>query len=540
MLNKFLRISKTISVFLVAVTVVVCCIFPAFAVTNTTYNLKNIGMTLEIPSNMQTITRDSAKDDKAFAKLGLEYSDTMENFKTGDIYLQSFNTKQMFLLTVTMTTTKESKEVENYKNLTADEMAQVKKGFTENSSYTSAEEVEINGYKYLRLMMQTSSDGQAVQSQQYNTVVNGNNYVIMLQAANGEKLRSSQKKLLLQVMNTVTITKPAFFYTYGKTIIICVSVVLGIALIILLIILIKRFTDPQRKNRDLIHQLAHEHKITETTQIPRKKLQRYMLETAPEIEDDFMQEYAPLGEPQLQKEKVEIVEPEVEADEDEPVSSDTIRFRVTTHSAVKTANPVHNHSDEPTIIRKPVEAEEAEVVEGSKIKGTSYFTDIPGKREMYVYSDVSTAVEDYKLAKKVEQRRKRREREQAGYKENPVLKVLRAVGKALGSFFMAVGMFLVYLVVHIRYFSINLYRLIKRKRAEKKRRKIVEERRRNEEERLRMRREAEMRRRQRNSQRGENDLIQVRSRTDGRTYPRSGSYDRNRSYNRNYDRNRRR
>ena len=88
-----------------------------------------------------------------------------------------------------------------------------------------------------------------------------------------------------------------------------------------------------------------------------------------------------------------------------------------------------------------------------------------------------------------------------------------------------------YVIVHLKYFSINLYRLIKRKRAEKKRKKIIEEKRRKEEERLQMRREAEMRRRQRNSQRGENDLIQVRSRSEGRTYPRSGGYDRN--YNRN-------
>jgi len=535
MFNKIFTSTKTICVYLTIVAVIVFCISPAFAVAPKTYELKNIGLTLDVPSNMQTITRNTPKDDKTFSKLGLEYKATMENFKSGDIYLQSFNTKQMFLLTVTMTATKESKDVENYNNLTLEEMTQVKKGFTENSAYTSAQEIEINGYKYLKLMMQTQTDGKIVQTQQYNTVVNGNNYVIMLQAANGKKLTNSQKKLLLEVINTTTIEKPAFFYVHGKTLIITFSVVLGIALIVFLIILIKHLTDPKRKDKNLIHQLAHEHHITETTQIPRKKLQRYMLETAPEIQEDFMETYSPLGEPEVQEETPEIIETEAEGEES--ASSDTVKFRVVTHSAVKTANPVHDHADAPTIIRNSVE--EAEVVEGSKIKGTKYFTDIPSKREMYVYSDVSTAVEDYKLAKKVEQRRKRREREQAGYKENPVLKVLKAIGKALGSFLMAVGMFLVYIVVHIRYFSINLYRLIKRKRAEKKRRKIIEERRRNEEERLRMKREAEMRRRQRN-QRDENDLVKVRSRNDGRTYPRSGSYDRTRTYNRNYDRNRRR
>lgn len=263
-----------------------------------------------------------------------------------------------------------------------------------------------------------------------------------------------------------------------------------------------------------------------------------MLETAPEIESDFMEDFTPLGEPEVQEETVTVPE--------EKAKQDTMQFRqVVTPATVRRARPIEE-PDEPTIERKKIEIseieesiveeqviEEAEVVEESKIKGTNYFTDVPGKREMYVYSDVSTAMEDYKLAKKVEQRRKRREREQAGYKENPVLKILRTIGKGLLSFFTAVGMFIVYLAVHLRYFSINLYRLIKRKRAEKKRRKIVEERRRKEEERLRMKREAEMRRRQRNSQRGENDLIQVRSRTDGRTYPRSGNYDRNRNYNRN-------
>lgn len=504
MSNKFSSILKIILAIIIAILMILACILPAFAV-DTKYQVEDIGLTISVPDNMRVITRDTQKDAEVFTLF--DYQQTMDNFEKADIYLEGVDTtKNNLLLVVTMTTNDRSKDIDNYNSLTDEELAQVQLGYMDDANYTSCKKVNINDYTYLELMMETQSDGKLVQSQQYHTVVNGKNYVIILQAEGGKKLKNSHKELLTQIVNSVTIEKIPFFRLYGTTIVIAsVSTVLGIGLLVLLIIFIKRYTDPQRKHNDLVHQLAHEHRISETTRIPRKKLHKYMLENAPE-EPDFMEEYDPIEEAENNGVK-------------KGVSGSTVKFQ-------QIATP---KSESKTV-------EEAEVIEHTREfnGGTSYFTDVPDEKEMYVYSDVATAVEDYKLAKKVEQRRKAREAQQAKARKDKSeipLKILKAIGTGILAFLQGVVAVICYLAVHIKYFSINLFRLIKRKRAEKKRRKIIAERRQKEEERLKMRREAEMRRRQRNSQRGENDLIQVRSRSEGRTYPRSG-------YERNYNRRR--
>ena len=528
MSDKFSRILRIIIAIVIVGLIALSCILPAFA-KDLSYNISQIGVTMSIPDSFDVITRDTDKNDEIFDKLGMDYDDKVQSFQEGNLYLEGWDYQNNLVLTVTMITTRESKGVGNFSNLTEDELKQVRKGSIAESPYkTTCKMMEINGVIYMRLTTKTESQGQRMERQQYNTVANGNNYVITLQASNGKKLKTVHKNLFREIMNSVKIGKPSFFRLYGKTIAITsISVVLGIALIVLLVILVKRFTDPERKHKNLVHQLAHEHKITETTQVPRKKLYRYMLENAPE-QTDFMEEYDPIEEIGAKKKKPvkEAVKNTVRFTE-VAVPQDTVRVKAKPVEEI-TEPPVEELGEElyAEVVAEPV-VEEAEVIkENMHFKGTNYFTDVPDKREMYVYSDVSTAVEDYKLAKKIEQRRKRREAQAAGYQESKVLKILKAVGKGLLTFLQALGAGIVYFVVHLRYFCINLYRLIKRKNVEKKRRKIIEERRRKEEERLKMKREAEMRRRQRNSQRGENDLVQVRSRNEGRTYPRSG-YDRN-------------
>ena len=508
MIKKFSRVSKIFFTLFVTLMVMISCISPAFA-QDTTYKLKNIGITLNLPENMQAITRDTKKDNQVFQILKFDYQETMDRFRTSDIYLQAVDTENMLTVTVSMTTTEGTKAVDNYNSLTQKELNTVKKGFMEDSSYKSGIKVQFNGSTYLRFDVETTNGTETVHSQQYNTVSNGNNYVISIQASNGEELTQADKAIIKGIMNSVIINKPyssapkADNSAVVRTVIIVVAV---IGAIILVIVLIRYFISPQRKNKKLLHQLAHEHKISETTQIPRKKLHSYMLKNAPE-ETDFMEEFEPLDS--VDKKLGDTIE----------VKKQFKEIAIPEGSKV---NSEKSSEDSAEVIEQIREFE----------LGTDYLADIPDKDDMYVYTDVETAVEDYKQAKRVQQRRRREaEQNKSQPKESTVLKVLKTVLLGIVGIIQGIFMGICYVIVHLKYFSINLYRLIKRKRAEKKRKKIIEEKRRKEEERLQMRREAEMRRRQRNSQRGENDLIQVRSRSEGRTYPRSGGYDRN--YNRN-------
>ena len=81
-------------VFRILISAVICCIvvcsgfFSAFSADNT-YEVKDIGVTISLPDDMLTVTRDSKKTDPYFGKFKLDYSETMSDFTEGNIYLQS-------------------------------------------------------------------------------------------------------------------------------------------------------------------------------------------------------------------------------------------------------------------------------------------------------------------------------------------------------------------------------------------------------------------------------------------------------------------
>ena len=114
-----------------------------------------------------------------------------------------------------------------------------------------------------------------------------------------------------------------------------------------------------------------------------------------------------------------------------------------------------------------------------------------------------------------------------------------AICKVIGKIFVTIGTVLLYIIIHLRYFCINLYRLIKRKHNMKKRRKLEEERRRQQSERRRMEREAERARQLRNASRGENELVKVHSRGEGRPTNRTAYPQQRVAYPRSQSQNRR-
>jgi hypothetical protein len=271
-----------ICVLVFTVCVSICSVFA----TDISYDIEEIGMTLNIPNNMQVITRGTPEDDIVFSTFGLDYQGIMNDFENRNIYLQAADAENFLTLTVTKTTTEESKFVDNYNKLSEDELNRIKDTFMAIPSYQECEEKDINGYKYLCLLVSEQTNGNYVYSQQYSTVVNGDNYIVSLQAPNAQQLTNDDKATLDRIMKSVEIKEVTFFNQYGATIILIVSCVIAVAgVLVLFVFLFRYIRDPKRKDDDILHQLAHEHKITETTKIPRKKLRKYMSQTEPEPEE---------------------------------------------------------------------------------------------------------------------------------------------------------------------------------------------------------------------------------------------------------------
>lgn len=526
-------------VFRILISAVICCIvvcsgfFSAFSADNT-YEVKDIGVTISLPDDMLTVTRDSKKTDPYFGKFKLDYSETMSDFTEGNIYLQSKKQDSSLTLTVTMTESQESINTNNYNDLSESELNSIKNSYANDKTYKSCATAKYNGNTYIYLTISTKSGKKTVQAQQANTVVGGKYYSVTLQAAKGKKLTEDNKNLMEDILTSMTITESNFFNDNKEIIIFCGIILLAaIVIIVLFVLLIKHFKNPARKNKNLIHDLAHEHRISETTQIPRKRIS-----TNTYHDRSFLDEFEPIGGRERKKKtsaktKSQAVAVSEQVNEevlpDDMVSVDEL-LGISTEDdkAEAVANTVEDMSPVADVeiadeISAEVESqaqasEETPVVQGEENieGGTDYFDHVPEEEELYSYSDVDTAVDDYSFAKSEAQRRRTRENQAQSKDTMPkaleiVLKILKAIGKGLLTVLQTLWIVICFIVIHLKYFFINVYRLIKKSIIKRKRKKEEQERRQRAEERRRRQREAEMSRRRQNANRGENDLIKVHS-----------------------------
>lgn len=603
--------------------VIVCPFALTASAESTAYEIDALNMSIPIPDDMIVLTRESTANDEFFKTFKLNYDTTMSKLTEGNIYLESVTEDSALTITVTMTKTEDSKKIGSYNSLSDEELANIMQKLRENKTYKDASPVEYNDIKYICLNMSFKSGKKTVQAQQYNTVMNGENINITLQAAPGKKLKAADKEMLAEIVSSVTILNDNFF-NRNKGFILYGSITLaGIAVIVVVfIILLKYFRNPNRKHKILVHELAHEHKITETTQIPKKHIFNVTKPT-----NTFLTKYAPIGEKGKHKKKKSEVIPEEareiksysepapeETVSEEPVTkieykdaSDEIEVPVETSPAEVLADEIAEEikaeaqpeaeeaaeqpvpeaeekievqkesesktdsetSEEPeaqteTQVEETEQVEEAEemvdiseaaeqeapaeeveekpqkaVQSDEEFEATSdYFDVVPEKEDMFSYTDVETAVDDYSKAKRGLEVNEDEEYEDIPNAWDTVKRVLAAIGRGIVAVFSAIFTAIVFAVTHLKYFFINLSRMIRRRHAQNKRRKIEEQRRRDASERRRMEREAERARRRNNQNRGDNDLVQVRSSYERRSAPRPSSRERIDRDRRSYDRRR--
>lgn len=588
------RITAIICAIIMCAAIALPFAFTAFA-ESTAYEIDALNMSIPIPDDMIVLTRDSTANDEFFKTFKLNYDTTMSKLTEGNIYLESVTKDSALTLTVTMTKTEDSKKIGSYNSLSDEELANIMQKLRENKTYKDASPVEYNDIKYICLNMSFKSGKKTVQAQQYNTVMNGENINITIQAAPGKKLKAADKELLGEIVGGVTILNDNFF-NRNKSIILYGSITLvGIAVIIVVfVLLLKYFRNPNRKHKILVHELAHEHKITETTQIPKKHIFNVTKPT-----NSFLTKYAPVGEKGKRKKKAEVLPeesreiksysepvPEEAVVEEEPVTkveyqanAEEIEVPVEAVPAevpaediaeeVKAeAQPEAEVEAEPDVkeepetveepeaqeVEEPEEAPEEEEAPAEKVEEkpqqavqsdeefeetADYFDVVPEKGEMFSYTDVETAVDDYSKAKRGLDVNEDEEYEDIPNAWDTVKKVLAAIGRGIAAVFRAIFVAIIFAATHLKYFIINLSRMIRRKHAQNKRRKIEEQRRRDASERRRMEREAERARRRTNASRGSNDLVQVHSSYERGAAPRPSSRERiDRDRSRSTDRRR--
>lgn len=235
-----------------------------------TYTINDIDeMSLTLPDGMTAVTRDSKDSDKYFSLFGLDYNATMENFKSGDIYLQGMNESSSLTITVTMTKTDDSESIKNYNLLDRDKLTEVMGNFLTQTEYSSCTPDQSGDKQIVWMLFDTNvtAGNDKIKAYQAHTVYDGMSINVTLQR-NGSNVKSEDYSVFSGIVSSVSFGKTSF----GEGIITAIIIAAALIVIILLLIFIFRLRHKRRingkinsaaeqKNEQILKELADEYNL---------------------------------------------------------------------------------------------------------------------------------------------------------------------------------------------------------------------------------------------------------------------------------------
>lgn len=200
-----LRTSKIIIAVIAVIAIFACTVLQTSALDDK-YTFSDIGMSLKISKNFTVITKDSERDDPAFEKAGLDYDETITAFSAAHIYLQAFDPENTYKITLTVSSDDNSKNVNNYSDLSDQQREEIQNNFQSDPMCSSATELKHGGNIFYDLELQSSDGDQPLYISQCNTIINGQNINLTLQKT-GEGITGDEKKVLTSIANSLSFDK---------------------------------------------------------------------------------------------------------------------------------------------------------------------------------------------------------------------------------------------------------------------------------------------------------------------------------------------
>lgn len=166
------------------------------------YRFDELKMAVSVPKDYYVITRDSESSDEVFKTLELGYEETMVAFTNSDIYLRVYNPDRTFWMSVIITSSEESKTVNNYADITASARKEILENLKSDPEVESAVEVKHNNNIFFDTSAKTVSDGHTLYVNQSNTVINGMQIDLVLQK-NDEEILPAENKALVNLADSL-------------------------------------------------------------------------------------------------------------------------------------------------------------------------------------------------------------------------------------------------------------------------------------------------------------------------------------------------
>lgn len=556
------------AIFAVLILLSVSC-FSVFSAENH-YYIKELKMSMDLPDNMSAITRESPETDRFFSLFGLDYTETMNSFKSNNIYLQGMYEDNSKIFTVTMISDKNSKSVGNYSDLSDEQLIDVENSFLAEKEYTSCTVQKYNDYVFMKLQFNAQSDGQTVNATQCNTIIDGNNITLTLQPEKGSELTNEDYQAIDSILKSVEFDghgmfEPQNLINNPTLWIVAIMAVFIIVLFVLLLInnkVKKRRKDIKRKdkkikNQQVLMELAkeysskpvvlkknHTNDVLKTAQISETPVS----ESGETVEDVITQFRNSKDFEEINRKNV------VSENEKSEKKNNTITFNAEDKTVLKIITPenetktnmteentsekiktevqqsdLNNSSDEITkeTYQNEYDFSEDEIVQEYKEydedeQNIEYIEDNPiiGSEESFDQSEdyFDETLDNDIYSRKTVDDEDNYEKNYVNSRINRIDKeTVRKKAKTAGA--VILNGILIFLngvktfLIHLGYFCTNLFRLIKRNIKRYRQRKAEMLRRRQQEE-AKRRREENLLRKQRNVLKDANGLIKVHSRNE--------------------------
>lgn len=159
------------------------------------YRFDDLGMSVGVPKTYYVISVNSARDDKVFSKLNLDYDETITAFRNADIYLRAYDPGGIFQISMTVTADDQSRSINNYLDLTEAERKDILAAFQSEPSVTSAVEVKHNGSLFFDTSRTAESEGKTLYVNHCNAIINGLQIDLSLQKSDDPILPDEAKAL---------------------------------------------------------------------------------------------------------------------------------------------------------------------------------------------------------------------------------------------------------------------------------------------------------------------------------------------------------
>lgn len=306
----------------------------------TNYEIDELAMTIDVPTEIDVVTRGVKQSDILFQSGIFDYIDTMTDFRNNNLYLIGKDKDSTFRINVTMTEDSTSKSYKNFKTLTSGEKNAVMESIVAQDMVVACSIYETQFATYFESLLKYSENNNFYYIKQYYTVVNGQNINISIVSI-GDDLSRDESNIILNIVDSAEFTVSEGQNSGRVSVGVAVTVIL---VLFALAFIVFAFTGNLKNYKSIISKvktgLSHDNEVSgngEDLIDPKEE----------EADDVIIMDFLATDEELEQRNKIlslevsdnlEAVEESIDSDSDtdkvtEPLASETVSIDVDISSA---------------------------------------------------------------------------------------------------------------------------------------------------------------------------------------------------------------